>query len=714
MRRGRRVRRLSLLAWACTSATLAALALAAPAPGDVFEPISLASASTVAQADDARDPALSGNGRYVAFDGSFAGTSGVFRRDLLTGQIATVAEGDAILPSISADGRYVSFTTTARLDEANDTNAAPDVYVRDMGNPDGVPCAAERDEASEPCAFTLASAADGSATGLSYTYTGADPSAEETRYGAIAAGRSALSADGRVVAFETTVASNLGAPGTPALQVAIRDLDTQRTELVSTRRGTDEPVQTSEQGFGAIYPGGGQRPTFPNGASLAGASISADGSTVAWMGQNVEQQASVLPAESHMEPRYAEPLWRRIASGPGSPIRRVTGGGDPESPACAASGEQAPAFPPTLADPCQGPFNTTIEVGGVWSLGAGRADVPRLSADGRVVAFASNAPEVATGETGNTTNFSDDLYVVDMADGLTRAQALRRLTFVAGSNPAEKQRVGPIADLDVSPDGSEVAFATERTIFPLGSPTYVSPATAVAEAQELFDVDLANDTLTRVTRGYEGGVGEPGGAVAAAPSFSSDGNALAFASTAYNLVYGDGNGASDAFVVRRKRFPASAITQFVSPPPANPALSASWLLGVSARSRADGAVVLEAQVPGAGELRATARSAVRAGRCVAGGRRRCRHGAGIVKRSVAGKLARPHAGGLTTVVLQLAPRYRTLARRGGGLSAYVALAFSAPGHPTIHERLLVTFHRTLRRGRRGAPVGARRSGGRRP
>jgi hypothetical protein len=679
------------------------------ASADVFEPISLASASSSAQADRADDPAVSANGRYVAFDGSFAGVSGVFRRDLLTGQVATVAEGDAMLPSISADGRYVSFTTTARLDEADDTNAAPDVYVRDMSDPDTLPCAVEP-EPGESCAFTLASAVDGGSTGLSYTYSGTDPGSEEPRYGALAAGRSALSSNGRTVAFETTTASNLAGEATPALQVAVRDLDKQSTELVSVRRGTNEPVQTGEGGFGAIYPGGGQRPAFPNGAASAGASISADGSTVAWMGQDIEQQVPVLASEPHIEPKYAEPLWRRVAEGPGAPIRRVTGGGDPENPACAVSGEGTPVFPPSLADPCQGPFNTTIEIGGVWSLGVGRADVPRLSADGRIVAFASNAPEVATGETGNTTNFSDDLYVVDMADGLTRAEALRRLTVVAGGSASEPQRVGPIADLGISPDGSEVAFSTERTIFPLGSPTFVSAPATVARAQELFDVDLASDTLTRVTQSYEGGASEPAGAVVAAPSFSSDGNTLAFAATSNNLVYGDGNGASDAFVVRRKQFPAGAVAQFISPAPAVAGMNPTWSLGVSARSRPDGTVILEVQVPGAGALRETARSAVRINRC-ARRHHACHHSSTVVTRTVASKSVAPRATGLTTSVLTLARRYRALAVQRGGLSSYVTVTFSAPGHPSIHSRVLVTFHRTLKSRKRGAHGRTRKKSG---
>src|ERR1700736_4118407 len=129
------------------------LVVCAQAPADVFGPPArsasestsgesntcclLASAGSVLlsageegtsqQAQYAHDPAISGNGRYVAFDGAIGGISGVWRRDLQTGEVQPVAVGrqvpgseacesahapcEAELPSISADGNYVSFTT---------------------------------------------------------------------------------------------------------------------------------------------------------------------------------------------------------------------------------------------------------------------------------------------------------------------------------------------------------------------------------------------------------------------------------------------------------------------------------------------------------------------------------------------------------------------------------------------------------------------------
>jgi Tol biopolymer transport system component len=714
--------RLSVLVASFVLSGLSMLGLCAGARGDVFEAISLASADGRQQADRAGDAAISADARFVAFDGSFRGTSGVFRRDLLTGEVATVAEGDAALPSISADGRYVSFTTTARLDEQNDSNGAPDVYVRDMSNPDSRPCAAARDEATEPCAFALASAVNGARAGLSYSYP--SPGLEEARYGSTATGRSALSADGRTVAFVTTAVSNLANPDrpapppeppeTPPLQVAVRHLDTQTTELVSvlwegghialSETGQTQPVPaTSISGalYGAAYPGGARLP-FPS--PYGGASISADASTVAWMGQQIAKQAPVLPAEPGMTvdaTTYAEPLWRRIAEGLQAPTRRVTGGGDPASAACAGSGEVAPVEPPTLSDPCQGPFDTTKAEGsggGVWSLSPSVGNyVPQLSADGRTLAFIANAPIVESGQFGKTSDFTDDLYVVDMGDGLTRARALRRLTEVAGANSAEPERVGPIVDLSVSPDGSEIAFSTQRTVFPLGSPNFVSAPAAVAGAQELFDVDLANDTLTRVTQGYEGGRSEPANALTGAPSFAGDGNTLAFASSAYNLVYGDGNGASDVFVVARKRFGAEPVQQLISPPPAGPALLPDWVLGIVARSRRDGSVALEVHVPGAGSLRAGARATVRA-RCSGRGHSSCPPVAGaIVTRTVAARSQSARDAGLVVMTLRLSAPYASLAHRRGGLYARVSLSFRAAGHPQLRRRIGVTFRRSSER-----------------
>lgn len=91
---------------------------------------------------------LSANGRYVAFFSAAAdvfpndtnGYRDVFVRDLMTGAVFPVSlntnevTGDGIStdPAISGNGRYVAFSSSANDLVANDANSAQDVFVRDL------------------------------------------------------------------------------------------------------------------------------------------------------------------------------------------------------------------------------------------------------------------------------------------------------------------------------------------------------------------------------------------------------------------------------------------------------------------------------------------------------------------------------------------------------------------------------------------------------
>jgi Tol biopolymer transport system component len=760
------------------------------ARADIFGPISLASQSTVGeglappqQADYAHDAAISGDGRYVAFDGSFGGLTGVWRRDLQTGEVQPVAvesQGDpaigapdAELPSISGDGRYVSFTTTAKLDPKDDTNSSPDVYVRDMEVPvyevEGAqPCgAAGKCETAAPAgAFTLASARNGADTGLAY----AEPASK--LYGSLAAGRSAISADGTQVAFVTTAVSNLAhpeteaTPQTPAMQVAVRNLQTKATTLVSVRydpatgapavgpEGREEPVSGVEgtTTYGAVF-ADAQPPRMlaPTPYALTppvGASISADGSTVAWMGRDVGEQVPTLAGEEP-RPHYAEPLWRRIAEGPQALTRRVTGGAQPSAPACIASGESVLSAPQSPSDPCEGPFQTE-PLSGIE--GDPLVDtVPMLSGDGQTVAFLATAAPFAEGSFGiGAESRPSDLYVSNMETGLSRTLALRPLTEIAGADTENPASDASIVDFAISPDGSQVAFCTQRTIFPLGAPAYVSAPAASVGLAELFDADLSDETITRVTRGFEGGQPEhPHKPVAAgvvpytqfdgslSPSFSADGVTLAFSSTASNLVYGDGNtpsvesvgfDGSDAFAVSRLLFGSDPAPQEVSSAPPNPGIGPAWRLSVTASSRKDGTVALYASVPGAGVLRANASAGVllrsarsarlrrrsgaarhrvggaarhRAGRAAPSSKRRPPRGSRLAlmrAMTVAAGGADPGSAGVTELVLRLRPAYGGLASARGGLPAMVSVTFTDGNAKVLRALVPVTFLHIERRG----------------
>jgi Tol biopolymer transport system component len=100
--------------------------------------------------DGCTDPALSANGRYVAFATKATnlgradrkGIEDVFLRDLKTdrtvlvsraaGKRGAAGNGDSSRPSISADGRYVAFESYASNLGPADNGTVPDLFVRDM------------------------------------------------------------------------------------------------------------------------------------------------------------------------------------------------------------------------------------------------------------------------------------------------------------------------------------------------------------------------------------------------------------------------------------------------------------------------------------------------------------------------------------------------------------------------------------------------------
>jgi Tol biopolymer transport system component len=139
-------------------------------------------------ADNCKLPAISANGRYVAFATKARNLSGidkdsvedVFIRDLKTnlttlvsrgqGKRGAAGSGDSSSPAISADGRYVAFESYASNLGPADNSTIPDVFVRDMRSG----------------RVYLASRADGN--GAAANAPSANP---------------AISADGRFVAFDS-------------------------------------------------------------------------------------------------------------------------------------------------------------------------------------------------------------------------------------------------------------------------------------------------------------------------------------------------------------------------------------------------------------------------------------------------------------------------------------------------------------------------------
>lgn len=669
----------------------------------LYTPDTLVSYIGATLAEGAGNPAISADGRYVAFSGSFNGVSGVWRKDLETGELALVAgtdsqdaalsAPDAGAPSISGEGRYVSFTTTKALDPLDDLGkGCSSVYVRDMQTPIG-----------QAGAYTLASALNGSSQGI--VYAGSSASGESCPGGgSAAAGRVALSENGREVAFTVIGQSDLttgvgGAVDTPRAQIAVRNLETDTTTLVSQTLGslgsTPQPVPE-----GAAF--SDEAAHSPIGASSA--ALSADGSTVAWLGVEIPSQApasDALAKEGGDAPygypdEYAEPLWRRIADGPEAPTRRVTGGDDP---LCGCAGPLATDFDPGLQTPGEdvGPeFGTYIAINSsnLGNVQTFYEDItPQLSADGQMVAFLSTAPDVGDEPIipGKNYVLSTNAFVANMASGLSRSQALTRLTGWASNNFNDFASTGQIENIAISPEGTRVAFSTKRIDFPLSPPALITPALGQVAASQLYVVNLAAGTLALASYGYNG---EPANESIVTPSFSADGGPLAFASNATNLVYGAYN--SNVFVMSEISSPAIAGVQQIAPLPTNPSVAPHRELLASAQPGPHGSVLVYVSVPGAGTLKASARAEVPVSVAVASKGKHGRKSKRTILSLRVVASAKVIATHEDTVELKLtgARAYQSLVESHDGLYATIGLSFATVGEATLTSTVQATFHGT--------------------
>jgi len=179
--------------------------------------------------DSSYFPAVSADGRYVVFYSDATnlvandtnGCSDIFIRDLTEGTTTrlsvdgsrTEANDWSIHPSISADGRYVAFCSLASNLVADDTNASPDIFVRDLVS--GSTVVASVNASGVPC---------------------------DQGGGAF----SSLSSDGRYVAFGSTSDDLVNGDTNEIEDVFVRDLVAGTTTLVSLST-------QGAQGDGASY-----------------------------------------------------------------------------------------------------------------------------------------------------------------------------------------------------------------------------------------------------------------------------------------------------------------------------------------------------------------------------------------------------------------------------------------------------------------------------
>ena len=533
----------------------AALAHATPALAYIPPGATIVSASLerLEQADDSTlQVALSGDGRYAAFStrarnffadddpdpgGQFR-AGGIFRRDLQTGGLDLVARGDlrpesapdtilirgALNPSVSADGRYIAFSTGWKL-APEDTNGNVDVYVRDMNR-----------SVNDPGAYELVSKTDADAPAR-YAPLPAEQDRPGSNLGAEVTARSAISADGRTVAFKTAdVRSDLPAEPditTAGQQAFVRNLDRNETKLVTRSRADGTPA----------------------GGALGAVVLSADASTVVWVARNAPVQTTFLPGEGD-NPAIEYYLWRRVADGDGAVTRRVTGFVDPEDPGCAAG--TAVIDNPNLTGPCYGPLGSFEGFqGGIVS------QTPAVSGDGRRVAYLTSASARGVPPSG----VSADLFVTDVVPGTSRKATTLEISRDGGPNATTN---APYDGIAMSADGRWVTATTVRTGQVLPLLRQLGSVRGQATARDVQLIDLQDRTIERVSIGAGGA--DTDGPASPLPAISSDGRRIAFISSATNLFFGDANNRPDAFAVSRlDAEPVSAPVPEPEPAPAAPA-----------------------------------------------------------------------------------------------------------------------------------------------
>jgi Tol biopolymer transport system component len=155
--------------------------------------------------------------------------------------------------------------------------------------------------------------------------------------------------------------------------------------------------------------------------------------------------------------------------------------------------------------------------------GDGGSSAPALSADGLVVAFHSLTKNLVAGN-GNGVR---DVFVHDCATGTTTRVSVDS----AGVEGNDLSR-----DPAISGDGLAVAFESRADDLVAGDSNNV---------YDVFVHDRVTGTTTRVS---VDSAGAEGNSHSQSASLSGDGRYVAFESFAWDLVAGDGNGTYDAFV----------------------------------------------------------------------------------------------------------------------------------------------------------------------
>ncbi|MCK4314403.1 MAG: PD40 domain-containing protein [Anaerolineae bacterium] len=166
---------------------------------------------------------------------------------------------------------------------------------------------------------------------------------------------------------------------------------------------------------------------------------------------------------------------------------------------------------------------TRVSVASDGSEGSGSYDLHDISGDGRYVAFPSSASDLVAGDA----NGVRDIFVHDRLTGETT-----RVSVASDGSEAN----GTSVHAPITSDGRYIAFQSGASNLVAGDTNGVA---------DIFVHDRLTGETTRVSVASDGSEGDLG---SYDPRISSDGRYVAFDSWASNLVDDDINGAGDVFV----------------------------------------------------------------------------------------------------------------------------------------------------------------------
>lgn len=232
---------------------------------------------------------------------------------------------------------------------------------------------------------------------------------------------------------------------------------------------------------------------------------------------------------------------------------------------------------------CNGPEQKvetrTVVVGPPVEQGNANSSEPAISADGRYVAFTSEATNLL-----KTTTFSRNIFIKEIESGAT-ALVSANASGVEGNGDSEQAAI--------SGDGLFVTFASEASDLVAGdaNATCTNAGGVTINCKDVFLKDIAAGTVTMASVDANGVQGD---GISLQPAISADGRFVAFTSFAANFAPGDGNGTADIFIKDTQTGVLALVSTGTDGMPANgesghPAISADGRF-VAFQSRADNLV----------------------------------------------------------------------------------------------------------------------------